>query len=152
MPQSRFYCSKCKQSIYNVLTDGVRVPLVAQIVFGQPEDTGPPLDVNGSGVKVPSAVREIMQDHVPIKRMELCNNCFAETFGLELVTAQTDPMYSVEQSAETKRVVLAAVEDPEVDQVSTNQVAMERVLLAVKVGRGEEAAPALPVDAVPVRK
>jgi hypothetical protein len=144
MPQSRFYCSKCKQSIYNVLTDGVRVPIVAQIVFGQPEDTGPPLDINGPGVKVPSAVREVMQPHVPIKRLELCNNCFAETFGLKLVTAQDDPMYSVEQADETKKVVLAAIEDPDVDAVSTQAVAMERVILAAKVGRGEGKAPALP--------
>lgn len=144
MPQSRFYCSKCKTSIYNVVTDGVRIPLVVQIVVGQPEDTGPALDINGEGVRVPSAIREIMQTHVPLKRLELCNNCFAETFGLELVTAQDDAMYSVEQVAETKKMVLQAIENPEVDQVATNQVAMERVLLAVKVGRGKERAPPLP--------
>lgn len=146
MPQSRFYCSKCKTSIYNVMTDGIRIPLVVQIVVGQPEDTGPPLDINGPGVRVPSAIREIMQPYVPIKRLELCNNCFAEVFGLELVTARDDAMYSVEQTAETKQAVLQAVEDPDVDQVATNAVSMERVLLAVKVGRGEEPAPPLPAD------
>lgn len=41
MPQmTRHYCSRCKRSIYNT-----GVPLVVQLIIGQPEDTGEPFDL-----------------------------------------------------------------------------------------------------------
>jgi hypothetical protein len=98
MPQlTRHYCSRCQIAIYNCMINGVRVPILLYFVIGQPDDTGE-FDVNGPGVMVPSFIREIMQSHVPVARAELCINCVSEVFGLALVTAEEDPMYSVEQS------------------------------------------------------
>jgi hypothetical protein len=146
MQISRMYCSRCETSIYNVLVDGLRVPLVLYFVVGQPEDTGPALDVNGDGVRLPAFVREIMHDHVRIKRAELCMNCVAEIFGTPLVTAADDDMYSVEQVAET-RVAVQALDDPAIAQVTRSAAALDRVFQGILVGRGAEVAPALPEPA-----
>lgn len=146
MPQlNRMYCSNCKTSIYNCMIDEIRIPLVLYFVVGQPGDTGPPLGINDPGVKLPSFVREIMQ--VPVARAELCMVCVAEFFGVKLVTAEEDPMYSVEQEAVTKAVVEAVVQDAEIDEVNTIAKVMERPLLALKVGRGAKKAPKLPKSA-----
>jgi hypothetical protein len=145
MPQlNRFYCSNCKESIYNVKIDGQRVPIIHYIVTGQPDDTGPPFDVNGEGVKVTSFTREMMQAHVPVKRVELCEQCFAEIFGLKLHTAESDPMYSAAQEAETAKVVTAAQQDVELQAVDRHAITVERPFLAIKVGRGARKAPKLP--------
>lgn len=145
MPQlNRMYCSNCQNSVFNTMIDGVRVPLVLYFVIGQPADTGPTLDVNAPGVKVPSFVREMMQPHVPVARAELCMNCVAEVFGVKLVTSEEDPMYSVEQAVLTGEAVQSIVQDATVDEVKTTAMVMERPLLALKVGRGAADAPALP--------
>lgn len=145
MPQlNRMYCSNCKRSIYNVLIDGVRIPLVLYFVVGQPSDTGPPLGINDPGVKLPSFVRAMMLPHVPAARAELCMECVAEFFGVKLVTAEEDPMYSAEQEAVTKTEVEAVVQNKEINQVDTTAKVMERPLLALKVGRGAKKAPKLP--------
>lgn len=138
------YCSNCKRSIYNVLIDGVRTPLVLYFVVGQPPDTGPPLGVNDPGVKLPSFVRAMMLPHVPAARAELCMECVGEFFGVKLVTAEEDPMYSAAQEAVTKVEVEAVVQDREIDEVNTTAKVMERPLLALKVGRGAVKAPKLP--------
>lgn len=145
MPQlTRHYCSNCKTSIYNCTINGVRIPLVLYFVIGQPADTGPPLAINDPGVKLPSFVRAMMLPHVPAARVELCMNCVAEVFGVKLVTAQEDPMYSAEQEAQTKAEVQAVVDDKEIDEVNTVAKVMEHPLLAFRVGRGARKAPKLP--------
>ena len=139
----RMYCSNCKTSIFNCIIEGVRVPLVLYFVVGQAADTGPLLDVNAPGVRVPSFVRELMQPHVPTARVELCIKCVAEIFGVALVTAAEDPMYSTEQAAATKAGIEVVVQDAEIDEVHTTAKVMARPLLAIKVGRGAAPAPAL---------
>ena len=86
----RFYCYRCKQSVYNCFIEGQRVPLVAYIVVQQPDDTGPQFDAVAEGVKLPSAVRAIIG--MPIPRVELCVKCFAELFSLPNVAAADDPV------------------------------------------------------------
>lgn len=142
---NRMYCSNCKNSVYNTMIDGVRIPLVLYFVVGQPEDTGPLLGINDPGVKLPSFIRAMLLPHVPVARAELCMVCVAEIFGVQLVTAGEDPMYSAEQERLTRLEVQAVVEDREVNEVDTTAKVMERPLLALKVGRGAEVAPALPV-------
>jgi hypothetical protein len=107
MPQlQRFFCSNCKRPIDEIQIEGKPVPLVVYFVVGQPPDTGAPVDLDeGSGVKVPSWVREIMQPHVPTARVELCIPCVAEIFGTKLVTADADPMFSKEATRETARAI-----------------------------------------------
>jgi hypothetical protein len=149
MPQlTRHYCSRCQIAIYNCMVDGQRVPLLFYFVVGQPDDTGE-FDLNGEGVKVPSFIREIMQPHVPVARAELCMNCVGEVFGLALVTAKDDPMYSVEQEALTRALVSGVATDPAIPQVQKAATTMERIFTALQVGRGAIEAPALPPAAVP---
>jgi hypothetical protein len=144
MPQlTRHYCSRCQIAIYNCMVNGVRVPILLYFVIGQPEDTGE-FDVNGPGVMVPSFVREIMQPHVPFARAELCINCVSDVFGLALVTAEEDPMYSVEQSDLTAIEVRSVNSDKNIPAVEKAATAMDRVFTAIEVGRGAMAAPALP--------
>jgi hypothetical protein len=138
------YCANCQNSVYNTMIDGVRVPLVFYMVVGQPADTGPPLGINDPGVKIPSFVRALMLPHVPVARAELCMNCVSLIFGVPLLTAEEDPMYSAEQEAETKADVQPVIEDKAIDEVTTTAKIMERPLLALKVGRGAEKAPKLP--------
>jgi hypothetical protein len=146
MPQvTRHFCSNCKQSVYNCMIDGVRIPLIFYFVIGQGADTGPPLDVNGDGVKLPSFIREILL--APVPRVELCIACVVKIFGLDLHTGQTDPMYSREQEALSATKIRAVVEDTSVDEVNTHAIVMERTLLAFQVGRGAVPAPALPPPA-----
>lgn len=152
---NRMYCSNCKTSIYNTFIgpDGkrsaegtrgaVRVPLVLYFVVGQPPDTGETLGVNDPGVKLPSFVRELMQAHVPVARVELCMLCVAEVFGTKLYTADADPMHSPEQTAVTATKLAAAI-TPAMPEVDKHALQMERALLAVKVGRGGAKAPKLP--------
>jgi hypothetical protein len=144
MPQlTRHYCSRCQAAIYNCMVDGVRVPILLYFVVGKPDDTGE-CDVNGPGVKVPSFVREIMQPHVPVARAELCMNCLSEVFGVELVTAEEDPMYSIEQSDLTATEVRAVVTDVDTPAVEKAATVMDRVFSAIQVGRGAKQAPPLP--------
>lgn len=97
MPQiTRHYCSRCQQSIYNCIIEGVRVPLVVYLVAGQPEDTGPTIGLNDVGVKVPSVLRAIMS--LPIARVELCVRCLAEVFALPLLAAADDPMGTLDEN------------------------------------------------------
>lgn len=146
---SRMYCSKCKNSIFNTLIDGIRIPLVLYFVVGQPGDTGAPLAINDPGVKLPSFVRALMLPHVPVARAELCMTCVADVFGVPLVTADEDPMFSIEQAEITKAEVGAVVDNVAIDEVNTNAKVMERPFLAFKVGRGESVAPALPPSRQP---
>jgi hypothetical protein len=140
---SRHYCVRCETSIFNVRTDDVRVPIVFKITIGQPDDTGPKLDVNAPGVRLPSVTREAMQDHVFVKSFSLCNNCVSEVFGLPLLTAEEDPMYSQDQAEASMRSVRAAAEDAEVDELATRAISLERAILAIQVGRGAVPAPPL---------
>jgi hypothetical protein len=155
MPQlQRFFCSNCLRPIDEITIEGKPVPLVVYFVVGQPPDTGPPVDLDeGSGVKVPSFIREIMQPHVPTARVELCIPCVAEVFGTKLVTADADPMFSKEATRETARAIsLRRVADDTARQngertrtsVEQHHDTVARVLQAVKVGRGALKAPKLP--------
>jgi len=130
-----------------VTIDGIRIPLVLYFVVGQPEDTGPPFGINDPGVKLPSFIRELMQPHVPLKRVELCMVCAADIFGVELVTAQTDPMHSAEQQAESAQEAMVTLQDNTLDAVTKDSTVLARSLLAVKVGRGAVPAPPLPPPA-----
>jgi hypothetical protein len=92
MPQhSRFYCDRCGQSVWHSHVQGldgepVRCPIVVYVVAGQPADTGDPVDLNT--VKVPQYLRDLMAQ--PVARRDLCVNCFAEEFGLEMVPPHTE--------------------------------------------------------------
>jgi hypothetical protein len=141
MPQlTRHYCSNCKNSIYNTMIDGKRVPIVHYIVTGQAEDTGPAVD--GKQVKLTSFSRESLQ--MPTARVELCEICFSQIFGLKLLTAEDDPMYSDEQAELTWQENQQLQQDPEVQHVDRHARIASRALLAVKVGRGAARAPKLP--------
>lgn len=162
MPQmQRFFCSNCKRPIDEITIEGKPVPLVVYFVVGQPPDTGAPVDLDeGSGVKVPSWVREIMQPHVPTARVELCIPCVAELFGTKLVTADADPMFSKEATDETARA-LTRLNDadreaqrkgaPARTAVEQHHDTVIRALQAVKVGRGAAKAPKLPPPVKPPR-
>jgi hypothetical protein len=131
MPQlPRTHCSRCGESVYNCLIAGVRIPLVVQIVVGQPADTGPALDVNGAGVRVPSFVREILQ--TSLARLELCVACTAEVFGLALVTAAEDPCYD----ANLDGIPDATQIDPALSHAEQYRIMHARTLEAIRIGRG----------------
>jgi hypothetical protein len=146
MPQhQRMYCTNCGESVYNKTIDGERVPLVIYMVVGQPPDTGPAVDLDvGSPVKVPSFVREIMQ--TPVARVEFCVPCFAAIFGLTLVTADDDPMYSSAQAAENTASYNAVQLDDSIPAVEKSQQIHARTLTAIQVGRGAKKAPKLLKD------
>lgn len=138
MPQmTRHYCSRCKRSIYNT-----GVPLVVQLIIGQPEDTGEPFDLEAPTSKVPSFIREIMQ--LPIARLEFCVPCLADTFGLKVETPDSDPMFSPEQRDENASTYSAIRSKHEIDAVEKHAQLAARTLLAIKVGRGAEKPPKLP--------
>lgn len=147
MPQlQRFYCSSHKGPIDEVKIGGKLVPIVIYMVAGQVPDSGAPVDIGlGSGVKLPSAVRELMQPHVPVARLEFCVPCFAEHLGLKLFTAEDDPMYSTEQTQVTaSKLQERQQKDPNATSVDTHHATVERALLGFKVGRGALKAPKLP--------
>lgn len=153
MPQqSRFYCSNCKNPIYNTFIgpdgkraaegdkDAVRVPLVHYIVTGQPDDTGAPFD--GKVARITSFTRETLQ--MPVQRVELCEICFAEVFGLKLLTAEADPMYSDEQAEVTAKGISEVQQNVEIPAVDKAHLIATRALHAIKVDRGAAKAPKLP--------
>lgn len=139
MPQvQRAHCSRCGESVYNCLIDGIRVPILTYIVMGQPADTGPAVDLDrGSPVKVPSVMRELMR--TPVARVELCVACFADVFGLALVTADEDPLFDADLDGVPDVSRLDAKERaafnalPAVEQARAMH---SRALEAVRVGRG----------------
>lgn len=161
MPQlQRFFCSNCKKPIDEVTVDGKPVPLVAYMVVGQVPDTDPVDLDTGSGVKVPSFIREAMQEYVTLRRFDWCINCLANLFGLTLCTAETDPLYSTEQviATSTKLVGARAADMAALEKKQAPRAAVERhhdevsrVMLAIKVGRGAMKAPKLPPKAMPAK-
>jgi hypothetical protein len=73
-------CDVCGRWCSSVDIDGKPVPLVVYVGAGLPPDyAGPPVDLNGPGVKVPEIVREIMAQ--PIARREFCVECFAKALA-----------------------------------------------------------------------
>lgn len=134
MPVTRHVCTGCQTSIYNVIVDGVRVPIVVNLWAGQPEDTGPILDLNAPGVKVPSFLREMMS--TPLATAELCVVCAAKAFGVPLVTAEDDPMQGAGAD------VTLPTERGAMSEVERRAVMQERTLVALQVARGEAEAPA----------
>lgn len=132
MPQlTRHYCTRCKESVFNCLIDGKRVPTLIYIVVGIPDDVGE-FDVNGEGVKTTSFTRELMQTEVA--RIELCEKCFAAVFGLALVTAQDDEMYDANNSKIPRQLQL---EDPSLARTEKMARMHARSLHAIAVGRGD---------------
>jgi hypothetical protein len=146
MPQhQRMYCTNCGESVYNKMIDGERVPLVIYMVVGQPPDTGPNVDLDiGSPVKVPSFIREITQ--TPVQRVEFCVPCFAQIFGLKLVTADEDPMYSKAQADENRETYNAVQMDESLPAVERSKQIHARTLTAIQVGRGAKKPPKLAKD------
>ncbi|MEX1185328.1 MAG: hypothetical protein WEA80_01905 [Gemmatimonadaceae bacterium] len=116
------------------MIDGVRVPLVAYMVVGQPEDTGPVIDATDPNVKLPSFVRAIM--NTPVARVEWCMKCLADVFGLALVTPAEDPLYSDEQVGEERKMIEALQADLDVSSVDRAKQVYARTMTAIKVGRG----------------
>jgi hypothetical protein len=81
-----FLCDACGEFCSTIMVDGKLVPLVVYLVAGVPPDyPGPPVNLNGPGVKVPDLIRELMAQ--PIARREYCVPCFAKAFNLKLVAA-----------------------------------------------------------------
>jgi hypothetical protein len=145
MPQIvRHYCTNCKESVFNKTINGVRVPFVIVLYVGQPEDTGPQVDL--AAVDLPSVVRELMQ--MPIPRLELCVPCFVTLFGLQVHSFEDDPMSSVEQYNVTAAKVQEIQSNREIQHTDKANMLAERALTAIKVGRGVAQAPPLP----PVRQ
>lgn len=91
------------------MIDGVRVPLSVYIVAGQPDDTGPQLDLNADGVRVPSFLRALTS--LPIARAELCVRCIAEVFALPLLLASEDPMGTLDEDGNGIPDLLEASKD-----------------------------------------
>lgn len=137
MPElSRHICTGCGQSIYNAMINGVRVPLVAQITVGQPNDTGPLLNINDATVAVPSVVRELAM--TPVSRIELCMNCFASWIGQPLVTVEQDPMHDAGASPLADLPTLPGV----MSESERFALMHERTLYAARVAQGVSPAPA----------
>lgn len=91
MSQSqRYNCNRCGQSIFHAHVNGQRIPLVTYVVVGQPEDTGPPVDL--SAVAVPQWIRELLV--APTPRLTLCIACVAIVFRTPVVpaTVEADPL------------------------------------------------------------
>lgn len=134
----RIACTRCKESVYNCFVDGphgttTRVPLVVRITLGQPGDTGLPVDINGPDVRVPSVVRSLMM--TPIARIELCVKCFAELFGLDLVSAAEDTMYDSTIQKEYQWLRDHFFFDESVPAIERHHLMHARALHAVAVGR-----------------
>lgn len=142
MPQtSRHYCSRCKQSVYNCMIDGVRVPLVLYFVVGQPGDTGPAVGLNDPGVKVPSFVRALMESDVA--RAELCMACAGEVFGVPAMTWDLDPALDANGNA------IPDIEELRAQRATLGEVEYfkrlhARVFDAITNGRGPNAVLATP--------
>ena len=135
MPDAvRTTCTRCKQSIYNCMIDGVRVPIFHRLNIGKPEDSGPAIALNDPGVKMTSYTRSMLQ--TPVARIELCEKCFAEVFGLPLVTADEDPMWDGEQ-VEAQEALNKIMDDPETDRAEKFHMIHTRALHGFPVGWGE---------------
>jgi len=81
MQSNDFICDVCGESCAKCA-----VPLVAYLVVGTPPSySGPPVDLNAAGVKVPAIIRELMAQ--PVARREWCVSCFSRAFNLPLVEA-----------------------------------------------------------------
>lgn len=144
MPLQRYYCMSCRESIYNKTLNGVRIPLIFYFVLGQPDDTGPALDVMAKDVAVPSFVREFFHPDLPNQPVELCIPCVALLFGLKVYTPDKDPMHSPEQMRDTSnelKALKANTTDPAVDR---RHAIFGRVLTGIKVGRLAMKPPKLP--------
>lgn len=137
---NRQYCTRCKESVFNRLIDGVRVPLVFYFVVGIPDDVGE-VDINAPGLKVPSFVREIMQTALP--RIELCMQCVAEVFGVALVTAAEDEMYDANNNKIADALELGDANLPKVEMFARMH---HRVLHAIAVGQGRATVEDLPPE------
>lgn len=135
MPDTtRIICTRCKQSVYNCMIDGVRVPIVHRMNLGQPADTGPTLAINDPGVKLTSYTRSMMQTSVA--RIELCEKCFADVLGLPLLTADADPMFDEDQVAAQQAI--NRVRDQEgVSYADAFHAMHTRAIHAFAVGWGE---------------
>lgn len=151
---NRIGCTNCGKSIFNVQVKGPdgathRVPLVVRITCGQPEDTGGPLDVNDSQIRMPSFVRELM--HTPLPRMELCVVCAGAVLGLPLVTWDEDPLAIPVQKYDQMLTDLG-VRDETVDKSERFSRMHRRALAAFKIAWGEEAVADLPAPFRPAKE
>lgn len=129
---NRHHCTRCGGGIHEM-----DAPVVVQITVGQPEDTGPALDVNGAGVRLPSFVREIMKTTLP--RVELCVECAAAVLGVPLVTVEEDPM----TDALLMGVAQGNVVGDAIPATERAKITHVRTLEAIRIGRGDKKAPVL---------
>ena len=141
---ARHHCTRCKESVFNCVIDGKRVPLVLYFVTGQPDDTGGPLDINGEGVKLPSFVRELQ--HTPVPRIELCMKCVAEVFNVPLVTAAADPLYDANNDKIPDALQLT---DAAISKTEMLHRMHTRALHAIAVGQGRAAVKDLAPEYLP---
>lgn len=149
---TRIACTRCKQSVYNCFVDGpdgvpLRVPLVIRMNIGQPEDTGPRVDVLAENVRVPSVVRELTLS--PLGRIEFCVKCFGEVFGLPMVTADEDPMYSEAVFDLYQRWARSTWHDDSIPKVDRHALVNGRAIHALAVGWDEADHEDLPAEQRP---
>lgn len=140
---TRISCSRCGQSVFNCMIDGAdgqphRVPVVTRINAGQPEDTGPLLDVYDPNIRMTSFTREFMQSRVA--RIELCEACLSEFMGWPLVSASEDPMFvSARANSKVQRAVDEVFDDPSIDKTARFNLMHARAFHAAHVAWNEAA-------------
>ena len=147
---NRIYCSRCGESVYNCTIDTAgdgsdqRIPVVHRIISGQVPDSGPPVDLCATGVRVTSFTREVMA--TPLARVELGERCFAEVFGLPRLDANEDPMFDTNNNKIPDRLEL---NDEHLDASEKGTLMHRRSLHALLVGRGAAKATDLPPEFLP---
>ncbi len=154
---NRVSCTRCKQSVYNCFIKGPdgelhRVPWFLRLNGGQPDDTGPALDVLAPNIRVPSFVRALVLS--PLGRIELCVACVVEVFGVPAVTKDEDPMYGAGEDGEAVWALYRKIDehfrDQSVPMIDRHHRANNRALHALAVGWGEAAPDDLPEDQLPL--
>lgn len=151
---NRIACSRCTKSVFNCEIEGPdgkqhRLPFVIRINTGQPDDTGPDIDLLDPNLRMPSFLRALQM--TPMARIELCVACFAEVFGLPLVAPDEDPMLEpgVEEFQRKEGERFLDRNTPKVERFARIHA---RALHALHVGWGEKAVGDLPADLRPSRR
>jgi len=153
--QPRVICTRCGRSVFTVAISGPDgeprpIPIVTRITVGQPQDTGPDVNVLDPNVRVPSFIRSLLQ--TPLHRMELCVWCVGEIFGQPLVSPDEDPMY--DEDVADYHVGLNKVFGDDGQRKALGEASLlrqmhARSLLAVQVGRGAMKAEDVPPEHKP---
>lgn len=150
----RISCTRCKESVYNCFIEGPdgeqhRVPYFLRLNGGQPDDTGPELDVLAPNIRVPSFIRALVLS--PLGRIELCVKCVIEVFGVPAVTAEEDPMYD-DDVYDLYKEIETHFRNQSVPKVERHNRANMRAVHALAVGWGEASPEDLPPELQPRRR